>query len=88
MDVPQLVRSVQIILANQNKPIGYLAESRLCLGILDRFNSIPWDKSKWEAYESDAIKELDSFQSNAKDECLSTIERLDTMLSRKEIVRA
>ena len=37
IDHLQLVHSVQLILANQNKPAGYLAESHLALGIMDRF---------------------------------------------------
>ena len=42
IDYPYLVRSVQVILTNQNNPIGYAAESRLCLDIMDRFPSVPW----------------------------------------------
>ena len=43
IDHPHLVRSVQLILANQNKPIGYAAEFRLCTDIVDRFHSVPWN---------------------------------------------
>ena len=88
MDAPQLVRSVQLILTNQNEPIGYLAESRLCLGIMYRFDSVPWEKSWSEAYESGAMNKCERFQSKAEDEYLSTIERLDALLSRKEITKA
>ena len=44
IDHPQLVRSVQLILTNQNTPIGYAAETNLCLGIIDRFGSVPWKR--------------------------------------------
>ena len=88
MNEPLLVRSVQLILANQNEPIGYLAESRLCLGILERFTSVPWNNRLWEAYESGALSKLDDYQTNAENGYLSIIERLDKTLSRKEIVRA
>ena len=49
IDQPHLVRSVQLILANQNKPIGYAAESRLCNDILDRFHAVPWNNGVCEA---------------------------------------
>jgi hypothetical protein len=55
---PELVRDVQQILANQNQPAGYAAESRLCLALLDRFHDVPWN-SRWrDAYESDLAKDL------------------------------
>lgn len=41
IDRPEWVRSVQLILTNQNKPVGYLEEYRLCLGIADAF-AVPW----------------------------------------------
>ncbi len=41
IDRPEWVRSVQLILTNQNKPVGYLEECRLCLGIMDDF-AVPW----------------------------------------------
>lgn len=49
IDHPHLVRSVQLILANQNKPIGYAAESRLCTDIVDRFHSVPWNNGVCKA---------------------------------------
>ena len=42
IDRPEWVRSVQLILTNQNKPIGYVEECRLNLGIIDRFTFVPW----------------------------------------------
>lgn len=54
---PHLVRSVQLILTNQNQPPGYAAEARLCLDILDRFPDVPW-KPQWRsAYERDLSKD-------------------------------
>ena len=47
------MRSVQLILTNQNTPIGYAAETNLCLGIIDRFGSVPWKRRLREAYEKD-----------------------------------
>ena len=37
IEYPQLVRSVQLILNNKNKPVGYAAEASLGLLIMDRF---------------------------------------------------
>ena len=55
---PALVRDVQLILSNQNLPIGYAAESRLCLGLIDRFHAVPW-LPKWrDAYEKDLAVSL------------------------------
>ena len=54
---PHLVRSVQIILSNQNKPLGYMTESKLCLDILDRFSNMPWDRRLCEAHEQDLYQE-------------------------------
>lgn len=53
---PSLVRCVQIILANQNQPVGYEAESRLTLEILDRFPEVPWDENLREAAEQNLDK--------------------------------
>ena len=39
---PQIVRDVQLILENQNKPLGYQAESRLRSAILERFFDVSW----------------------------------------------
>jgi len=39
---PSLVRFLYRVLTNQNEPSGYVAESRLCLGILGRFPDVPW----------------------------------------------
>ncbi len=50
---PTLVRDVLLILGNQNQPIGYAAESRLCLALLDRFRAVPWVPKWRDAYEKD-----------------------------------
>lgn len=54
---PHLVRSVQLILSNQNQPPGYAAEARLCLDILDRFPDVPWNPGYRSAYEHDLSKD-------------------------------
>ena len=41
---PHFVRNVQLILCNQNQPVGYLAESQLCVDIIDHFRDVPWHK--------------------------------------------
>ena len=50
---PQMVRLVQLVLANQNNPTGYTSEASLALLIMDRFDSVPWEAQWREAYESD-----------------------------------
>lgn len=55
---PELTRHVQAIMTHQNKPIGYLAESRLGLAILDRFPAVPWNARIRHAYEEDLAKDL------------------------------
>ena len=45
IDHPHLVRSIHVILNNQNNSVGYAAETRLCRDIMDRFGRIPWT---WE----------------------------------------
>lgn len=50
---PQLVRHVQLILANQNQPAGYASESRLNLAILDRYPDVPWKPDLRDACERD-----------------------------------
>lgn len=56
IDHPSLVRFVQLILANQNQPLGYEAESRLCIAIMDKFSSIPWRRSLRAAHEQDLLR--------------------------------
>ena len=48
IDHPHLVRTVHLILANQNQPTGYAAEARLCLDIIERFANVPW-QTIWPA---------------------------------------
>lgn len=55
---PALVRNVQLILANQNQPIGYAAESRLCLALMDKFRAVPWLPAWRNAYEKDLARDL------------------------------
>ncbi len=53
IDCPRMVRSVQLILTNQNKPIGYAAETRLSIGIMNRFELVPWQGDLREALLKD-----------------------------------
>ncbi len=50
IDEPQLVRSVQLALTNQNRPIGYLAEAQMGVEIMFRFSNVPWNESLRDAY--------------------------------------
>ncbi|MEQ8652020.1 MAG: hypothetical protein RIC87_06110 [Kiloniellales bacterium] len=56
IDEPRMVRSVQLILSNQNEPAGYEAETSLCLALLDRFSDVPWKQSLREAHEADGAE--------------------------------
>jgi len=55
---PGLVRCVITILANQNQPEGYIAESKLSLALLDRFSDVPWVSSNRDAFETDLANDL------------------------------
>jgi hypothetical protein len=44
IDEPQLVRSVMIILTNQNQTIGDTAETSLSRSLVIRFAEVPWRK--------------------------------------------
>jgi hypothetical protein len=55
---PSFVRNVQIILSDQNEPPGFLAETRLCLGLMDHFHDVPWYESKRQAFEKDLDADL------------------------------
>lgn len=57
LDLPYLVRSVQLILANQNEPVGYLAESQLSVDLLCRFEDVPWKPDWRAALEADLAKD-------------------------------
>ena len=41
-----------MILTNQNKLPGYIAESQLSLDIIDWFTDVPWNQQFREAYEA------------------------------------
>ena len=45
-DAPELVRAVQVILANQNTDPGYQAEEYLEQGLFRRFREIPWNSPR------------------------------------------
>ena len=49
---PERVRLVQLILTNQNKPPGSMAESQLALHIIDRFMDVPWHRGRREIHEA------------------------------------
>ena len=53
---PHLVRSVQLVLANQNGPAGYVAESQLELDLLGRFEDVPWIPELRALVEADLAK--------------------------------
>lgn len=53
---PDRVRWVRVILANQNMPLGYMAECRLALSILDGSPDVPWDPQWRKAYEASLAK--------------------------------
>ena len=52
IDYPHRVRWVQLILTNQNKLPGYIAESQLSLDIINWFTDVPWNQQFREAYEA------------------------------------
>ena len=53
---PHIVRSVYLILTNQNNQIGYAAEAMLGLLIMDRFPLVPWKMDLREAHEDDCAR--------------------------------
>ena len=53
---PHLVRWVQLVLANQNEPAGYVAESQLELDLLGRFEDVPWIPELRVEIEADLAK--------------------------------
>ena len=53
---PDLVRSVQMILANQNKGLGDEAEAQLCLDIIEKFSDVSWERMLRDACVSDLRK--------------------------------
>ena len=55
--LPHLVRSVQLILTNQNEQPGYEAETQLCLDIVDRFPDVPWERRLRDALEGDLSRD-------------------------------
>ena len=52
IDYPHRVRWVQLILANQNKPLGNIAEKQLALDIIDSYWTVRWNQGLREAYEA------------------------------------
>lgn len=56
---PHLIQQIQIILANQNQTLGYIAESRLSLQLLNRFSDVPWDRKWQKSNEDDLERYLD-----------------------------
>ena len=53
IDYPERVRWVHLILTNQNKPPGYVAEAQLALNIINWFSDVPWNQKLREAHEAD-----------------------------------
>lgn len=49
---PERVRWVQLILTNQNKPLGYIVEAQLALNIINEFSDVPWNEGLREAHEA------------------------------------
>ena len=51
-EYPERVRWVQLILTNQNKPSGYVAEAQLALNIINGFSDVPWGQRLLEIHEA------------------------------------
>ena len=49
---PDLVRLVLLILTNQNKSPGYIAEAQLALKIMYDFSDVPWDQKLRKAHKA------------------------------------
>ena len=56
VDRPEFVRLVQVILANQNSALGYEAETRLNLEIMDYFYDVPWEDAFKNALRDELTK--------------------------------
>lgn len=52
---PDRVRLVQVILMNQNKTPGNVAESQLALNIIEGFRDVPWHRKRREVYEASIV---------------------------------
>ena len=59
---PERVRFVQLILTNQNKTPGSMAESQLALNIIDRFRDVPWHRGRRETYEAAIVSDRKAIQ--------------------------
>ena len=40
---PSIVQNFLIIMTNQNERDGYIAESKICIAIMERFPDVPWE---------------------------------------------
>jgi hypothetical protein len=56
IDQPEVIRLVQVILSNQNEDVGYVAETKLGLILIDRFPSVDWMPMQREALLKDSFK--------------------------------
>jgi len=65
IDQPYLVRSVQLILTNQNQLIGYIAESQWCLDIMRHFPDVPWRGNLRDAFEKDLANDMEKLRKAA-----------------------
>ena len=63
IDYPDRVRLVQLILTNQNKQPGCIAESQLSLNIINGFTDVPWDQEWREASEAGLAKHREKMES-------------------------
>ena len=63
VDYPDRVRLVQLILTNQNKQPGCIAESQLSLNIINGFTDVPWDQEWREASEAGLAKHREKMES-------------------------
>lgn len=54
---PEWVRLVQIILDNQNTPIGQKTETMLSLEIMDYFSEVPWKNELKQAFIAELKKQ-------------------------------
>ena len=61
---PHLVRSVQLILTNQNELAGDMAESQLCCDIIEKFPDVQWDSKLRETYEESLARDRQRTERN------------------------
>lgn len=75
---PEIIRLLQIVMSNQNEPVGYAAEAKLGVVLIDRFTEVRWRSEFRLAISADFAKYPSSLLDDPRDQSVKDLDLHNT----------